>query len=495
MKKILVFIIGLFAFMPFVSAVDLDEIRVNIDLVPGGTYYGDNYSLSGSTTEIAKYSVNTTICPDKENIDYDKECNSSKTPFENMNNLKPGKYKVGIGVDFKEGYDVSNNFKWIVNGTEITPSQCGGAPGSIGCERFFTIDLKDWEYEIPIVSVTGATIDLKAGDKVKFTGKISDEDSKYYSIVEGWCTDEDASFGQGKGSCVKSNGKGYGKEFTTFEAGKTYYYVIEFYTVKDSYKFGSQDVVINGKKYSIANVSGMGDYNFGQWLPMSVTVAPEVKPVDSADVVDKAAAEESTKTIAAAIKAATENKPVKGISDETLNRIKSALNDGLTLTSAVKTENVKENEVKEEVKQGVEEKKSADQKVLGYFDVQVQVLANNNVLGNITELQNAITLILDTREMVKSLPTVPKGKTRIVSVLRFHNGKVDELPATLNEDGTTTTSSSDFSDYVVVYKDVDEVKTNNAKTNNAKTGDNIITYIVLFIVSLCGTILIKKEVR
>ena len=491
MKKLLCFIFGLFAFIPFVNAVNLDELKVSVDGVsPNSVHYGDNYSLYASSMETDKYTAKMSICVDKDGPDEKTECNYSDVDPSKWNNLKPGTYKVGISVKFKEGYDISNNFKWIINGEEMNPTQCGGLEGETGCERFFTVQLKDWKNVIPEVKVSGATINPKAGDKVSFTGKISDADSKLYNIVEGWCTDEDAAFGEGKGSCVRSDGKGYGVPFRTFEVGNTYYYLIEFATKYDSDKFGSQDVVINDKKYLIADVSGIGDYGFGMWLPFSVTTVPEIKPSNRAAEVDKAAAKEAGKAIEAALQAVAENKEVIGISAETLSKIKAALNDGAELTSQVKLENVKANEVKEEVKKGVEKNTSKNEKVLGYFDVQVQVLGDNKVLGNITELPNPIRLVFDTKDMVASLPAVPAGKTRVFSVLRFHGDRIDKLPATLNDDGTTTADSSDFSDYVVIYEDVDAVK-----TNNANTGDNIITYIVLFIVSLCGTILIKKEVR
>ena len=491
MKKLLCFIFGLFAFIPFVHAVNLDELKVSVNGVsPDSVHYGDNYFLSASSMESDKYTAKMSICVDKDAPDLNTECNYSDVDPSKWNNLKPGTYKVGISVKFKEGYDISNNFKWIINGEEMNPTQCGGLEGETGCERFFTVQLKDWKNVIPEVKVSGATINPKAGDKVSFTGKISDADSKLYNIVEGWCTDEDAAFGMGKGSCVRSDGKGYGAQFTTFEVGKTYYYLIEFATKYDSDKFESQDVVINDKKYLIADVSGIGDYGFGMWLPFSVTIAPEVKPADKTDEADKAAAEEASKTITAALQAVAENKEVKGISAETLSKIKAALNDGATLTSEVKSENVKADKVKEEVKKGVEEKTSKNEKVLGYFDVQVQVLAGNAVLGNITELQNPIRITLDTKEMVANLPAVAKGKKRVFSVLRFHGNKIDKLPATLNDDGTTSADSSDFSDYVVVYEDVDDVQ-----TSNAPTGDFIHIYAIMLAVSLGGLIVVRKRVN
>ena len=53
MKKLLCFIFGLFAFIPFVHAVNLDELKVSVNRVsPDSVYYGDNYFLTASSINL-----------------------------------------------------------------------------------------------------------------------------------------------------------------------------------------------------------------------------------------------------------------------------------------------------------------------------------------------------------------------------------------------------------------------------------------------------------
>ena len=118
-------------------------------------------------------------------------------------------------------------------------------------------------------------------------------------------------------------------------------------------------------------------------------------------------------------------------------------------------------------------------------------IGENYVVGSDkTELEKAVEVVLEIPEDLKELP---KGYTRIYSVIRLHYNmtdnkfEVEELDASDNGDGTVSFESDKFSTYVLTYTDVKEELP-------AKTGDiNIIMLIGEIIVAIGGIIVTSKK--
>ena len=118
-------------------------------------------------------------------------------------------------------------------------------------------------------------------------------------------------------------------------------------------------------------------------------------------------------------------------------------------------------------------------------------IGENYVVGSDkTELEKAVEVVLEIPEDLKELP---KGYTRIYSVIRLHYNmtdnkfEVEELDASDNGDGTVSFESDKFSTYVLTYTDVKEELP-------AKTGDiNIIMLIGEIIIAIGGIIVSSKK--
>ena len=85
-----------------------------------------------------------------------------------------------------------------------------------------------------------------------------------------------------------------------------------------------------------------------------------------------------------------------------------------------------------------------------------------------------------------------------IFVIREHNGQLEKLAVTLNEDGTLSFKSDKFSTYAVGY--VDTVKPETPKPEvsekeeikNPETGDEMFAYVLTAIASLVA-IAVKKR--
>ena len=132
--------------------------------------------------------------------------------------------------------------------------------------------------------------------------------------------------------------------------------------------------------------------------------------------------------------------------------------------------------------------------IADYVDITINVLLNNEKIGNITELTKEVDISL---AIPTNLPKLQEGYERIFTVYRIHNEEVKELKTTLNDDNTLTFKTDKFSDYIIAYKDVKKTSstikttntTNTSIINNPKTNDNIINYILLAILASTNLII------
>lgn len=202
--------------------------------------------------------------------------------------------------------------------------------------------------------------------------------------------------------------------------------------------------------------------------------------------------------------------PTLGVSSS--NELENILKESLEKTN-INTENTnssidieitpkKDNEISSDVKNDFDKyiKENSNLKIDSYFDITLTV--KNNIteenLGEISETSKKISFKV---ALTEELLNTPQGVTRTYYILRYHDGKVEKLDATLL--GNILSFESDkFSTYVLVYEDVknetpvveptqkEEPKTdvvvNDPVIENPKTSDSIIPYVVISLTSLIG---------
>lgn len=117
-----------------------------------------------------------------------------------------------------------------------------------------------------------------------------------------------------------------------------------------------------------------------------------------------------------------------------------------------------------------------------YLDIQVVFTMDDEVIGNLHELQKEIEVTL----AIPDDMTAVNGK---FVAIRNHDGKVDVLATTNNGNGTVTFKTDHFSTYALAYVQ------SSAATNAPNTGDNnaVTFYAVLTIVSLAAVVVLKKK--
>lgn len=122
-----------------------------------------------------------------------------------------------------------------------------------------------------------------------------------------------------------------------------------------------------------------------------------------------------------------------------------------------------------------------DLKVAQYLDLTLQVLANDEHLGNITTTTEMLTFQLP-------IPKELQKEGRTFQIGRVHEGETKLLP-TIEKDGILIFKSKEFSTYALLYKD--------AKGNSVNTGDNsgVMFYTGLCGIALLGILLIQLRKR
>ena len=169
--------------------------------------------------------------------------------------------------------------------------------------------------------------------------------------------------------------------------------------------------------------------------------------------------------------------------EEILDKVK---NENVTVGVEIST--INEEELDEEVIEEI--KKVADKlTVTDFFDISVVVRNEEETVDTIGELTKEIELMILLPETLKN---VGEGLERKFYVIREHEGKIEKIDAKLSEDGKYLTFKSDkFSTYALAYEDVEEVKVNEGEIDTdgkvelpPQTGDNVITYLLIGLMSL-----------
>ena len=155
----------------------------------------------------------------------------------------------------------------------------------------------------------------------------------------------------------------------------------------------------------------------------------------------------------------------------------------------VTIDNQKEEEAPADATKSIKElaKEKNDIKVVSFFDITLNVKNNltGEALGTLTSLDNKIKFYLGLPE---ELTNVEDGYTRKYYIVRYHDGKSEIIPATVN--GNMLSFESDkFSTYALAYEDV-----KNENIVNPPTGDRIIIDLVIGVVSVVGLSLVVNSI-
>ena len=201
------------------------------------------------------------------------------------------------------------------------------------------------------------------------------------------------------------------------------------------------------------------------------------------------------------------------ISEETLAKVETAIEEGKTIVTELVIENKKGEEVAEETIKLVEDAakdiiEDANTEIAQYLDIKV-VLKDSKAeeLGTLNKLSEEITLTFE-------IPDEWKKEGRKFHVIRVHEGKTDVLDVWENEDGTVSFKTDRFSTYALVYTDADtedeivptppttpEEPAKPSVPTAPQTGDNSmpgVYFLVLlagFAVAMAGVVNKRKYVK
>lgn len=163
-------------------------------------------------------------------------------------------------------------------------------------------------------------------------------------------------------------------------------------------------------------------------------------------------------------------------------RLELKINDNATIAEGIKEK------MEETVK-----KLDSNTKIADYFDILIEIKANNIKVGELTELNSPITLIV---ALPENLQKIEEGYSRTYYIVREHNNQTETLNATLSEGGTYLTFESDkFSTFALAYvdKEIEQEKEteSNSETKpdkpvNVDTGSSITENIIVLVVAVSG---------
>ena len=234
------------------------------------------------------------------------------------------------------------------------------------------------------------------------------------------------------------------------------------------------------------------------------------KPVDEVTVGinDKESQQNISDTMTSIVDDIANGKEVTSVSDETVENIKEAIKNGQVISTEVQVTPVKETEVNAQDKKVLENHIGENVNIAQYLDINILVKADNQVIGEINQLNKEITFTV-------AIPEDLMKEGRTFYVIRVHDGKAEKLDTDENEDGTLTFKTDKFSTYALAYEDVQKsppipgfTPDNNQQVTNTqntqetakkpKTGDtsNIALYGAMALISLglVGAIVLKKKV-
>ena len=351
-------------------------------------------------------------------------------------------YMYSISLKARDGSTFGTNSSVRINGTNINSKNITNSGTKLFIVAVKTIKpTKPVQLKhIDVIELNNATISFNANDKPIFTGKTPTE-SPYIYQFECW----EAKDGVGITSAEFFN-KGYDKHITTFESGKEYQYIL-YFKAKEGYVFTRDTKLkINGKYYNYRVSDWEEETNVDEFqttwrMYPNLTITPT------------------------SVEQPTQN---------TIKEIKSS--------STIKGSIIFEKEVSKNYTLDIKKidiSKNLSNKNVKYI-VDINVLENGQVVK-----------ISDTKMKIKiALPDNLKGYNKY-EIVYINDDEIKEtIPATI-EDGYIIFETSHLSQYGVVATE----KTSNTNIKNPITSDNIISYVIISIISLTSLIVLKKKMN
>lgn len=266
---------------------------------------------------------------------------------------------------------------------------------------------------------------------------------------------------------------------------------LENLTIKNGTFIGGKDniaidvvdgekIAITGGTYSSSVAKYITDEYVESKLENNYVVAKKEVTVDTPTI-------DTTKPVEEVTVGVKENKDLNDTLKEALKDSKIDVSD-INATILVEIINQKETEVSEEASKSINDltKENSNIKLLSFFDITLAVKNNitGEALGNLTELNKKITFNM---ALPETITKVEEGYTRKYYVVRYHDGKSEVIPATV--DGNIITFESDkFSTYALAYED-----TKNSSIENPPTSDTVIMDLVVGTASVIGLLLVGKN--
>lgn len=353
-------------------------------------------------------------------------------------------YMYTLSLKARDGYTFADNTEVYVNGEKVKTINVGLDKKIMFIPAIKTIKPTKavQKQYISEVEINNATVSFKVGDKPIFTGKVS-EDAPYVYRAEFWETD---GGNKGHNSSSMWNDNNHDKLFNTFENGKTYTYGIYFVSYDYKGYFFTRDtkLKINGKYYNYRELDWESQPDVNEFSTMWITTNLTMKPTSIKPTQDSVKEIKSSSTIKGSI-----------IFEKEVSK---------NYTLDIKQTDISNNLSNKNVK----------------YIVDINVLENGQVVK-----------ISDSKMKIKiTLPEYLKGYKKYEIVYISEDKIKETIPATI-EDGYIVFETSHLSQYGIVATE----KVSNTNIENPKTSDNIISYIIISIISLTSLIVLKKRMN
>lgn len=202
------------------------------------------------------------------------------------------------------------------------------------------------------------------------------------------------------------------------------------------------------------------------------------------DAEDKAT-ENNEASISNAVKNILENKNVKGIDNETANKIKDAVENGKTITTELETEKITKSSLTSNERKLINKELKDNENIISYYDINFLLKVDGDEIGKATELENKVKVSLP---IPTDIEEVKNGYERHYYVIRIHNGKTTKIEASI-ENNKLTFETDEFSTYALTYIDTKS----SIFALNPNTVDNIEIFALLAMFTTAAILITKRK--
>lgn len=264
---------------------------------------------------------------------------------------------------------------------------------------------------------------------------------------------------------------------------------------------GTDEILTKDSQFLLDNTTSYWQIKLQEVYKTTIEPEPTPKPDSNVTIIEDKktteAVEQETQNVVEQIVAGTVANSV--VDEKTAEKVAEAVNSGKSVSAEIVVVKVPESEIAQIEQTAIEEKVTAelgeDAKVQ-YLDVSVVLMAGNEELGTLNELQEEIMITV-------AIPEELKAEGRIYKVIRNHDGEITVLDTIVNEDGTISFKTDKFSTYALAYADAETTNTNpvikpttpSTDTKAPQTGDNsaVMIYVAICLVALAVIFVTKKR--